>query len=220
MFDGPSSPVTQTFGLGMFAPPTADDFATLESFFRERGAPVDHEVSPLADPATLTLLNERGYRPIEFTNVMYQPIDVGPAEAGHYRSQATGVSVVSGLSRTVSVRVIEPPESEVWAHTAAEGWGMPPSGFMLDVARVNAEAPDGHLFLAERDGRPIGTAVLAIHGQVAHFAGARRRGAPAVHPCRAPTESCNYATAVPLSYSSSEPVPRESAAALSSWRDR
>ena len=39
----------------MFAAPTADDFAALETFLVERGAPVDHEVSPLADPATLTL---------------------------------------------------------------------------------------------------------------------------------------------------------------------
>src|SRR5262249_54222977 len=49
MFDGPESPVTQTFGLGLFQPPTADDFAALEAFFEERGAPVFHEVSPLGD---------------------------------------------------------------------------------------------------------------------------------------------------------------------------
>jgi GNAT superfamily N-acetyltransferase len=43
---------------------------------------------------------------------------------------------------------------------------------MLDVARINASAPDGHLFLAELAGRPIATGVLAIHDGVAHLAGA------------------------------------------------
>jgi len=74
MYDGPSSPVTQTFGLGMFQAPTTSDFDRLERFFFDRGAPADHEVSPQADPATLQLLTERGYRPIEFTSVMFRPV--------------------------------------------------------------------------------------------------------------------------------------------------
>ena len=48
MFDGPSSPLTQTFGLGLFQTATADDLAAIEAFYHERGAPVFHEVSPLA----------------------------------------------------------------------------------------------------------------------------------------------------------------------------
>ena len=48
MFDGPDSPVTQTFGLGLFSEPNAVDLDRLETFFVERGAPVVHEVSPLA----------------------------------------------------------------------------------------------------------------------------------------------------------------------------
>src|SRR4051812_48209124 len=49
LFDGPESPITQTFGLGLFQAPTGGDFAAIEAFFAERGAPVFHEVSPLAD---------------------------------------------------------------------------------------------------------------------------------------------------------------------------
>jgi len=51
----------QTFGLGMWQAPTASDLERLEAFFTERGAPVFHEVSPLADPAVVPLLNARGY---------------------------------------------------------------------------------------------------------------------------------------------------------------
>ncbi len=45
MYDGPASPSTQTFGLGMRQAPSADDLDRLEAFFVERGAPVFHEVS-------------------------------------------------------------------------------------------------------------------------------------------------------------------------------
>ena len=40
MFDGPSSPLTQTFGFGLFPPPAAENRIELERFFRHRGAPV------------------------------------------------------------------------------------------------------------------------------------------------------------------------------------
>jgi len=171
MYDGPASPVTQTFGLGMFQAPTADDFDRLERFFFERGAPADHEVSPQADPATLVLLVERGYRPFEFTSVMFRPVTSPPVPESP--SPRPGVIV----------RVIGADEADLWAKTASTGWGAADGDFMLDVARVNAVAPDGHLFLAELDGRPIATAALAIHDGVAHFAGAstipagRRNGA-------------------------------------------
>ena len=74
MFDGPASPVTQTFGLGMFQPLTAEDMERLERFFQQRGAPVFHEVCPLADDSAFALLNERGYKALEFSNVLYRPI--------------------------------------------------------------------------------------------------------------------------------------------------
>jgi hypothetical protein len=77
MFDGAASPVTQTFGLGLFQPVTNADLEKLESFFLERGAPVFHEVSPLAGHSLAALLSDRGYQPAEFTSVMYRQIRSG-----------------------------------------------------------------------------------------------------------------------------------------------
>ena len=74
MFDGVGSPVTQTFGLGVFQLITEEDMDQLEDFFKSRGAAVFHEVCPLADPSTFKLLSERGYKPIEVSNVLYRPI--------------------------------------------------------------------------------------------------------------------------------------------------
>src|SRR5678816_45243 len=52
MFDSPGSPLTQTFGLGMFEPVTAEQLDEIEQFFQKRGADVFHEVCPLADQST------------------------------------------------------------------------------------------------------------------------------------------------------------------------
>src|ERR1051325_3624227 len=76
MFDGAGSPVTQTFGLGLFEPITAEHLDTIEEFFRSRGAEVFHEVCPLADPSVPQLFRERNYQPVEFSNVLYRPISV------------------------------------------------------------------------------------------------------------------------------------------------
>src|ERR1700674_3417766 len=71
VFDGIGSPVTQTFGLGIFEELTGAALDTIERFFLDRGAQIDHEVSPLAGVATLDLLCARGYRPIEISSVMH-----------------------------------------------------------------------------------------------------------------------------------------------------
>src|SRR5688500_13213340 len=75
MFDGVESPLTQTFGLGIFEEATGEHLDSLERFFLERNAPVFHEVSPVADQSILELLSTRGYRPVELTSVMYRKLD-------------------------------------------------------------------------------------------------------------------------------------------------
>ena len=172
MFDGAASPVTQSFGLGVFAAPTPADMDALEQFFTTRGAEVHHEVSPLADPATLPLLTSRGYRPIELTSVMHQPM--GPRGAA---STATDIRA----------RPITKGEESVWAETSARGWSEYPevTDFMRDFGRVSAHARGTRCFLAERRGVPIAAAALTMHGGVALLAGAstvpewRGRGAQA-----------------------------------------
>ena len=70
MFDGLDSPLTQTFGLGIFEDATDRQLETIEEFYKHRSSPIFHEVSPMADPSILSLLTGRGYQPIELTSVM------------------------------------------------------------------------------------------------------------------------------------------------------
>ena len=172
MYDGSRSPCTQTFGLGLFQMPTRADMEELERFFMDRQAPVFHEVSPLADKGLMPMMNERGYQPIEFTGVMFLPLDARPS------SSSTG-------SDPFKVRVVGKLEEELWARTAAEGWSGETefSDLMFDLMRINATRADGVCFLAELHGVPIATGALAIHDRVALLAGAstvpqsRRQGA-------------------------------------------
>ena len=175
MFDGPESPCTQTFGLGLFDEVTAEHLAEIEEFFTSRAAPVFHEVSPMADPSLMTALNSRGYEPIELTNVMYREL------------QAGFTSIPDGRGKPgLSTRVIGEDEADLWAKTSANGWSTEAEGleeFMLGFGRIAARCKCAHPFLAELDGKPISTGSLFIYDDACILAGAstvpegRNRGA-------------------------------------------
>ena len=175
MFDGVQSPLTQTFGLGIFDPVTGRELDELEEFFRRHDAPVFHEVSPLADAELMVLLNERGYQPCELTSLMFQEIDGANA-------------LDQPLNANIETRLVEAGEAEIWAQTSANGWAseMQELGeFMLNFGRISASAQGGFPFLAELDGKPVSAGMLFIYDDVAILAGAstvpagRRRGAQA-----------------------------------------
>jgi GNAT superfamily N-acetyltransferase len=159
MFDGVGSPITQTFGFGLFAPAAASTLDALEAFLDARGAEVHHEVAPLADPAHLGLLAARGYHPVELSTVLCRPIaDV-----------AAGVPAAAPAARPA-----RDDERDAWAELSARGWGATPEmeEFMRGFARVTARAEGATCFVAEIDGVPVATAALAVHGGVALLAGA------------------------------------------------
>ncbi len=162
MFDGPASPMTQTFGLGLFQPTTAADLEAIEAFYAERASPVFHEVSPLADAGLPVLLSERGYRPFEYSSVLYRPIGASGAQV----APAPG-------SAKVTVRLIEKGEEELYAGISAQGWSeFGVSDLILELGRVNALVDGLRLFLAELDGKPIAAGALGLCDGVAHLAGA------------------------------------------------
>lgn len=169
MFDGPESPLTQTFGLGVSGPPEAAEFAQIEEFFRSRAAPVQHEVCSLAAPDTLARLDARGYRPVEVSTVLVRPASLPLAGAPG-----------------VTVRTIGPQEGPLWCRTAAAGWGSESAelaAFIGAFGAVLVRAAGVHCFLAEIAGRPVATGSLSLAGDVALLAGAstvpeaRRQGA-------------------------------------------
>jgi GNAT superfamily N-acetyltransferase len=172
MFDTPSSPLTQTFGLGVFQPATGADLDTIEEFYKKRAAPVFHEVSPLADLELLKLLNDRGYRPIELTSVMYRPI-------------SRDLRLTASRNEKIQVRTMREGEQELWATISTRGWDQYPdlSDFLQEIGVIFARRAGAVSFFAELDGEPIATGALCICDGVGLLAGActvpegRRQGA-------------------------------------------
>ena len=169
VFDGVDSPVTQTFGLGVFEELTPASLDVIERFFLDRGSPVYHEVSPFAGVATLDLLCRRNYRPIEISNVLYRSVEAPSVEQ----------------QGDIRVRVINPEETPLWSDVSARGWAhehpelMP---FLLELGTIISGREQSLCFLAELNGRPGAAGVLLLHEGVALFGGAatvpelRRRG--------------------------------------------
>jgi len=169
VFDGVDSPITQTFGLGIFEELSAASLDVIERFFLSRGAQVLHEVSPLAGVAALDLLCARHYRPIEISNVMYRPVE-----------KPTGED-----SGNVRVRVTSPDEAELWTDISAKGWTHEHPellDFVLQAGAISSARDQCPCFLAELDGQPGAAGALCVHEGVALFSGAatvpemRRRG--------------------------------------------
>ncbi len=168
MFDGVGSPLTQTFGLGMAGPATAAVLDEIEHFFKSRGSDVFHEVSPLAGVELPGALTKRGYRPIELSSVLYQPIDGWQARA---------------VNPAISVRAAGEGEADLYARLAARGWNESPEvqPFLEGLARLSLECAT--CFVAEIGGAPIAAGAVFLHEGVALLAGAstvpegRRQGA-------------------------------------------
>lgn len=161
MFDGVGSPLTQTFGLGMFADTGDADLDALESFFRERGAEVHHEVSPLADASLLPRLTGRGYRPVELSSILFRPVPREP--------------LASPADDNLHVRCVGVDEAGVWARVVADGWSSESpeiAAFVLEMGQVSARSEGTRCFLAELDGEPVAAGGLFARDGVALLAGA------------------------------------------------
>lgn len=189
MYDGAESPLTQSFGLGLFETVSDEQIEVATRFFHERGAPAAHEISPLAPDELLERLQDRGYRAIEWTSVMFRPLarqsiqELMPGSFMH-GSQIT----VRRIDSSPETNEVEPSESQAdhWSQTAASGWrDVAPQlvSFLQEIGTVNAQRPDAACFLAERGGVAVAAGLLSVHEGVALLAGAstipefRRQGA-------------------------------------------
>jgi len=169
VFDGVGSPVTQSFGLGLFEELSSDALDRIESFFFERGSPALHEVCPLVGVAALETLCRRGYAPIEISNVLYRPVEKPSDERRD----------------DVMARAIGPEEAELWTSVSARGWAHEHPewlDFLLSYGAISATKEHSVCFLGEVNREPGAAGVMCLHEGVALFGGSstipelRRRG--------------------------------------------
>ena len=161
-FGGVESPLTQAFGLGLSGPVTEADMTAMEEFYQSHSSPINIETCPLADPSLLKLLNERGYRPIEYSNVFVRELNSDdaqgwpdPTSSVHVRRPA--LEEVEGYSTVVIRSFLE--NAEV-------------SPQILDVFASCFHAACTFFFMAEIEGIPAGGGMMSIHQGVASLGGA------------------------------------------------
>jgi GNAT superfamily N-acetyltransferase len=174
IFAGVGSPITQAIGLGMDVEVSEADITRMEKFFESRGARVEVECCPFAHPTLREQFDRRGYRVLEWTNVLCR----------HIEPQTTSPQLPPG----VEIRQANADQADLWASLLCQGFAADLGEAALTLMGVGSAlfkaASAG--FLAYVDGHPAGGATVFVHedegGAVAGMMGAstlpayRRRG--------------------------------------------
>lgn len=178
---GPNSPLGKVVGVGM-----GDDFddstlGAVEAAFAERDAPVQFEVSTLADPTVVERLTRRGYVLTGFENVLGLRLEL---------------SRRANSAAEVEISPVAPDEFDTWLNVVADGFAAPDTQGIASHEEFPRDALDNSIrdiasatgfsgSLARIDGVPVGGASLRLADGVAQFCGAatlpafRRRGVQA-----------------------------------------
>lgn len=179
-YSGDGSPLNKVAGLGFGGALREGDLEAVERFYRDRGSPVQVELSSLADPDIAPLLTRRGYRLMAFENVLGRDLHT---EAHVSRSGADSIVVETTSDASF----------ELWLDTLVTGF-MQPDGdgapahesFMREALEEiigdMASAPGLTRYLASHQGVPAGAASARVQDTIAQLTGAstlpahRRRG--------------------------------------------
>jgi hypothetical protein len=158
-FCGAESPLTHAIGVGMHGPVTVADVDEIEAFFRSRGAPVAVDVCPHADPSLRDILSQRGYRMMDFSNVLVRPIAAGEQ--------------IAAVEDGPEVRPGQPDEMDLYAQTVVRGFfgRETMTEEELQLGRLLFRMPCTTGYLAFVAGEAVGAGGLSIRNRVASFFG-------------------------------------------------
>jgi GNAT superfamily N-acetyltransferase len=188
-FGGPAFPANQIVGMGLYGEVAPDDVDRVEQFFRSRGVPSTVVVSPLADPALLAILGQRGYRIAEFNSVLIRRISASEPFAA---PAGIGIERVSTETEALWRRAIARGFSDIFpiSEDVFDGFASLPSSldFLARVEGVVAGGGGGRIIAEARIAALFGTATLPEF---------RRRGVQsaliAVRLHEAAVAGCEYA---------------------------
>jgi ribosomal protein S18 acetylase RimI-like enzyme len=173
VFVEPGAPLNKGVGFGFDGVPSAEDLDRAERAYALREAPLQFEVSNLADPAVARLLTMRGYELVGFENVLGIAITAALVE----RLDAASASVIEVAGAAAG-------ESAAWMDVVTTGflhpdvYDGPPSHEAVNrevLERVFGDmlaAQCFECFLARRGGEIAGGASLRIQDGVAQLSGA------------------------------------------------
>jgi GNAT superfamily N-acetyltransferase len=177
VFAGSGSPTNKMIGVGFDGLPSDGELDAVEALFRDRGAPLQAEVSTLADPAFHAQLITRGYEPHGFENILGCPL----AELNF------------GVPGNITIDPVVPEVRAAWVEVLVDafaapdvggvgGDALPPSDFLRHWLTLTMQVPGFECLAASMDGAVAGGGALRLDGDIAQFCGAgtlpafRRRG--------------------------------------------
>jgi hypothetical protein len=161
MFDGVESPLTQTFGLGLFEKLSLKAIEELEKFYNRFSAPIFHEISPMSDPTHMEILYKCGYQPVELTSILYKPLS---KDDSSYQL----------INPEITTRDMQKGEENIWAATSAKGWSAEAPGlseFIYEFAQIATQSRGVLSFFAHLNGKPISTGMLYMDNGIALITG-------------------------------------------------
>ena len=181
VFAGTASPLSKVAGLG-FADEfgsspelVADALEMAEGIFFDHGAPVQVELSSLAEPSVLSALTGRGYAPVGFEYVSGLRLDGPPPERA------------SDLDNSLTVRQDGPDDEETWLDVLVTGFSVadaagiashesfPEDALRQSIADFTAvEGMRRYLGLRTIEGAtvPAGAGGMVVAGDMAKLSGA------------------------------------------------
>ncbi len=157
VFAGRNSPLTHALGIGMDGAVSEAEFDALEEFFRARQTGVVIDFCPLAHASVAHYIQTRGYRIVEFNNVMARRLASEEAfapEAGDLYVTRAG-----------------PAEASLWIDVVAQGFlecPAPPADFLDMFAGMPLVA---ECFLAFQESLPVAAAGMFVSSGVAALFG-------------------------------------------------
>jgi GNAT superfamily N-acetyltransferase len=177
VFAGPGSPTNKMIGVGFDGLPDERELDRVERAFRERRAPLQAEVSTLADPALHALLVRRGYEPTGFEHVLGRPLSESTtaAPAGILIERAAAGDMAEWVE-VVLTAFASPDQGGVG------GDAIPPPDQLRKWFTTTMSVPGFEGFVARLDGQMAGGGSLRMDEGIAQFCGAstlprfRRRG--------------------------------------------
>jgi GNAT superfamily N-acetyltransferase len=179
-FTDDGSPFNKVAGLGFDGVPSSDHLDRIEAEFAVRQAPVQFEISTLADPDLFRALTRRGYELVGFENVLARPL--APLERA------------ADTESSIRVSLVAPHENAAWLDAIITAFLQPdtfdgPAGHesfdRATLERVYTDtfrAPSFERLLARRAGDIAGGASVRVFEGIAQLCGAatlpahRRKG--------------------------------------------
>jgi ribosomal protein S18 acetylase RimI-like enzyme len=161
IFAGLGSPIGRVTGAGFDRALTKEDVEQIESFYRERKAPSQVDLTPLHRPEAFEMFKERGYGIAELNNVLYRKLEPGE----EYPAPPDGFEI----------RRSHPGEADITGKIV-EGAFFPdgaPESFQGLIAPLY-QMEDARAFVATVGGRPVacGTGLVISEHRVFALCGA------------------------------------------------